>query len=97
LRAIASRWAAGYGRRIEAESVRMVVAVVRDLGDRQGEEVDHRVAWHVDADRVDQHDSRDPLRAEEAHLGRDPATDRVADHRDVAQVRLLNEGPIKSG
>src|SRR5579859_2311579 len=50
LPAIASRWAAGIARRVETESVRLVVAV---------------------------------------------AADRVADHRDVAQVGLLDEGHVE--
>src|SRR4029077_20827864 len=72
--------------RIDPELVGVVVAVLRDLPRSAGEEVDHRAAWDLDADSVDEYETVDASAIEQRHLGRNPSAHGVPDDHDVLQL-----------
>ena len=63
----------------------------------EGEEVGHRVAGHLDPDRVDQHDAADPRRLRQRDLRGDPASDGVADNSDILKVELVQQRVVQRG
>ena len=72
-------------------------AALEDLVRREGEEVGYRVARNLDTDRVDQHDAADPRRLQQRDLRGDPASDGVADDRDVLQADLVQQRVVERG
>lgn len=87
----------GQGRGVDAERLRVVEGEPEDLIHGQGEEVGHRMAGHLDPDRVDQDDAADARRLQQRDLGGDPAADRVADDGDVGQRQLVQERAVEHG
>ena len=68
------------------------------LGDRVDvDDVASLAIADLDADRVGQHEVRDPGRRLDRHLGRDPAAERHADDHGVAQIELIEQVEVEIG
>ena len=74
-----------------------MVAELRDLIHGEGKEVGDRVAWHLDADGVDEDDAAKARGVEQGDLSGYPAADRVADDGDVAQAALFEQRGVERG
>jgi hypothetical protein len=82
----------GDRRRIDVETIAVVIRVVGDAACVEREEVADRLALDVDTEGVDEDEAADPLAAIlESHLGCDPATDRLTYDEHVGKVEIAQQ------
>ena len=78
-----------------SESIRFEIDQLVEVCRIKIGDVGDRVAGHHKADRVDQYDPTDPGTVEQCDFGRDPATDRVADHSDIPDVESVQQFNVR--
>ena len=90
-----------HGRRVQPEPVRLEVAEVGDLVQRECEEVGRRVVGHGQPDGADEGEVAPAVACrlpdEGGQLGGDPPADRVPDDRQVVQVEVLDQRGVGGG